>query len=462
MRAAARSSTSTRAGATRSRSSARCGSWSAWARPACRSRTRPGRSAAGTGRARPSSRRPRWSTAFGRRSARVATTRSSSSRAPTRSRSRGSEPALERAVAYADAGADVIFAEALRLASRTSRASRQSSRVPVLANMTEFGLTPLFTLEELRGRASRSRSTRSRRRARLRGRPSDVYRAIRDARGRRRGRTADADARRALRGARLPPLRARARRRWTRSGRERERAPEPDALLVELAAVRARRRTTFGDATLATARLVLADSLGCAALASTHPRARACSGPIVPGTVVPNGSRVPRPTYELDPVKAAFDIGALIRWLDFNDTWLAAEWGHPSDNLGAILALADHLARSGAASRVRDVLDASVVAHEIQGVLALDERVQSRRPRSRAAREGRVDGGSRPAARGSIATRSSPRCRTRGSTGTRCGPTATRPNTGSRKSWAAGDATARGLSAGAARPRAARWATRRR
>jgi len=117
---------------------------------------------------------------------------------------------------------------------------------------------------------------------------------------------------------------------------------------------------------------VLADSLGCAALASTHEACARLLGPIAPGTIVPAGSRVPATNFVLDPVKAAFDIGALIRWLDYNDTWLAAEWGHPSDNLGGILALADHLARTGQPVTVGDVLNASVVAHEIQGVLALD------------------------------------------------------------------------------------------
>ena len=144
-----------------------------------------------------------------------------------------------------------------------------------------------------------------------------------------------------------------------------------DALLEELADY-ALAAHDFGGATRDTARLVLADSLGCAALASTYDACRKLLGPIVPGTVVPAASRVPATSHELDPVKAAFDIGALIRWLDYNDTWLAAEWGHPSDNLGAILALAGHLDRSGRDVTVAEVLDASIVAHEVQGVLALD------------------------------------------------------------------------------------------
>jgi 2-methylcitrate dehydratase len=147
--------------------------------------------------------------------------------------------------------------------------------------------------------------------------------------------------------------------------------PQADELLVELAAYAAN-AGGFGEATCETARLVLADSLGCAALATTHDACRRVLGPIVDGTVVPNGSRVPATRFELDPVKAAFDIGASIRWLDYNDTWLAAEWGHPSDNLGAILAVADHLDRAGTTKTVGDVLDAAIVAHEIQGVLALE------------------------------------------------------------------------------------------
>jgi 2-methylcitrate dehydratase len=144
-----------------------------------------------------------------------------------------------------------------------------------------------------------------------------------------------------------------------------------DSILTELAEY-AIGAGSFSSTTRETARLVLADSLGCAALASTHKACTKLLGPIVPGTVVPNGSRVPATSFELDPVKAAFDTGALIRWLDYNDTWLAAEWGHPSDNLGAILAVAGHLDRAGAPIAMADVLDASIVAHEIQGVLALE------------------------------------------------------------------------------------------
>jgi 2-methylcitrate dehydratase len=151
--------------------------------------------------------------------------------------------------------------------------------------------------------------------------------------------------------------------------------PAPDAELVALADYVADYRVTSDEA-YDTARWCLMDSLGCAMLALRYPACTRHLGPIVPGTTVPHGARVPGTAYQLDPVKAAFDIGCSIRWLDFNDTWLAAEWGHPSDNLGAILAVADHLSRKNLAVgkpplTVRDVLTAMIKAHEIQGVLAL-------------------------------------------------------------------------------------------
>ncbi|ALM51814.1 bifunctional 2-methylcitrate dehydratase/aconitate hydratase [Halomonas huangheensis] len=131
------------------------------------------------------------------------------------------------------------------------------------------------------------------------------------------------------------------------------------------------------DEAFDTARHCLMDSLGCGLLALRFPECLKHLGPIVEGTQVPHGARVPGTTFRLDPVKAAWDIGACIRWLDYNDTWLAAEWGHPSDNLGSILAVADHLsqqrlARGETPLAMRDVLDAMIRAHEIQGVLALD------------------------------------------------------------------------------------------
>src|SRR6202040_3992589 len=123
-----------------------------------------------------------------------------------------------------------------------------------------------------------------------------------------------------------------------------------------------------------TARNCLIDTLGCGLEALEYPACTKLLGPVVPGTIVPNGAKVPGTAFQLDPVQAAFSIGAMIRWLDFNDTWLAAEWGHPSDNLGGILAVADWLSRSGARPTLtmRDVLTAMIKAHEIQGCLALE------------------------------------------------------------------------------------------
>ncbi|WP_323750769.1 bifunctional 2-methylcitrate dehydratase/aconitate hydratase [Marinobacter sp.] len=126
-----------------------------------------------------------------------------------------------------------------------------------------------------------------------------------------------------------------------------------------------------------TARYCLMDTLGCGLLALKFPECTKHLGPFVEGTVVPQGARVPGTTYRLDPVKAAWDIGCIVRWLDYNDTWLAAEWGHPSDNLGAILAVADHLSQKRVANgqaplAMKAVLEAMIMAHEIQGVLALE------------------------------------------------------------------------------------------
>ena len=126
-----------------------------------------------------------------------------------------------------------------------------------------------------------------------------------------------------------------------------------------------------------TARYCLMDALGCAILALNYPACTKLLGPIVPDTVVPHGVRVPGTKYILDPILAAFNIGSMIRWLDYNDTWLAAEWGHPSDNLGAILAVADYVSRKNIAINksplvIRDVLTALIKAYEIQGILALE------------------------------------------------------------------------------------------
>ncbi|MEL7310064.1 MAG: bifunctional 2-methylcitrate dehydratase/aconitate hydratase [Pseudomonadota bacterium] len=152
--------------------------------------------------------------------------------------------------------------------------------------------------------------------------------------------------------------------------------PEPDQELVAIADYVAN-HTIDSELAYSTARHCLMDTLGCGFLALSFPECAKHMGPIVPGTVVPNGARVPGTQHVLDPVKAAWDIGCMIRWLDFNDTWLAAEWGHPSDNLGGILAVADFLSRQRVAAgesplTMRDVLTAMIKAHEIQGVLALD------------------------------------------------------------------------------------------
>src|ERR1700692_1533894 len=152
--------------------------------------------------------------------------------------------------------------------------------------------------------------------------------------------------------------------------------PEPDRVLVDIVDYVLNYKI---DSTLAldTARNCLIDTLGCGLEALTYPACTKLMGPIVPGTIVPNGAKVPGTSFQLDPVQAAFNIGTMIRWLDFNDTWLAAEWGHPSDNLGGILATADWLSRNAVAAgktplTMRDVLTAMIKAHEIQGVLALE------------------------------------------------------------------------------------------
>src|SRR6187431_2929418 len=121
--------------------------------------------------------------------------------------------------------------------------------------------------------------------------------------------------------------------------------PKPDQVLVDIADYALRKDIKSAEA-YNTARLCLMDTIGCGLEALSYPACTKLMGPVVPGTVVPNGAKVPGTSFQLDPVQAAFNIGAMIRWLDFNDTWLAAEWGHPSDNLGGILALADYLSRT--------------------------------------------------------------------------------------------------------------------
>jgi 2-methylcitrate dehydratase len=151
--------------------------------------------------------------------------------------------------------------------------------------------------------------------------------------------------------------------------------PQPDQVLSDIADYVCDFDVQSLDA-YDTARNCLMDTIGCGLLALDFPECTKLLGPIVEGTIVPNGARVPGTQLRLDPIKAAWDIGCAIRWLDFNDTWLAAEWGHPSDNLGAILAVADHLSQKNIAAGkspllMKDVLTAMIKAHEIQGVIAL-------------------------------------------------------------------------------------------
>ena len=221
--------------------------------------------------------------------------------------------------------------------------------------------------------------------------------------------------------------------------------PAPDALLQQIADYTlATDRITSAEA-FDTARLCLMDTLGCGLLALAYPACTKLLGPIVPGATLPGrGARVPGTSHELEPVQAAFNIGAMVRWLDFNDTWLAAEWGHPSDNLGGILAVADWLNRGGEVLSMRDVLVAMIQAHEIQGVLALENafnrvgldhvllvRIASTAVVTRllgGTREQIIDALSNAFLDGG-ALRTYRHA----------------PNTGSRKSWAAGDATSRAV-----------------
>ncbi|MGC9222395.1 MAG: bifunctional 2-methylcitrate dehydratase/aconitate hydratase [Terracidiphilus sp.] len=224
--------------------------------------------------------------------------------------------------------------------------------------------------------------------------------------------------------------------------------PAPDQVLVDIADY-ALNYTITSDLAYTTAQHCLIDTLGCGLEALEYPACTKLLGPIVPGTVVPNGARVPGTNYVLDPVHAAFNIGAIIRWLDFNDTWLAAEWGHPSDNLGGILATADWLSRTALAEgrrplTMRDVLTAMIKAHEIQGCIALENSFNkvgldhvvlvkvastavvcqllglTRDQTINAVSNAWIDGQSLRTYRHA-------------------------PNTGSRKSWAAGDATSRAV-----------------
>ena len=224
--------------------------------------------------------------------------------------------------------------------------------------------------------------------------------------------------------------------------------PRPDKVLADIADYVTRHQIRSVEA-YNTARLCLMDTLGCGLEALGYPACTKLMGPVVAGTIVPNGARVPGTSFVLDPVTAAFNIGCMIRWLDFNDAWLAAEWGHPSDNLGAILATADWVSRSALAAgrkplTMRDVLTGMIKAHEIQGIIALENsfnrvgldhvvlvKVASTAVAAQmlglshaeivnALSNAWIDGHSLRTYRHI-------------------------PNTGSRKSWAAGDATARGV-----------------
>src|SRR6476661_10739935 len=152
--------------------------------------------------------------------------------------------------------------------------------------------------------------------------------------------------------------------------------PKPDKVLTLIADYASKYQVKSAEA-YDTARYCLMDTLGCGLEALEYPACTKLLGPVDPATVTPNGAKVPGTKFQLDPVQAAFNIGAMIRWLDFNDTWLAAEWGHPSDNLGGILATADWLSRTAVAAgepplTMKSVLTAMIKAHEIQGVIALE------------------------------------------------------------------------------------------
>ncbi|MEI3611468.1 bifunctional 2-methylcitrate dehydratase/aconitate hydratase [Pseudogracilibacillus sp. SO30301A] len=198
-----------------------------------------------------------------------------------------------------------------------------------------------------------------------------------------------------------------------------------------------------------TAKYVLLDTIGCGILALNYPECTKLLGPHVPGTVVPNGVKVPGTSNVLDPVKGAFDIGVLVRWLDFNDTWLAKEWGHPSDNLGGILAVADYVSRTRIANGkspllVKEVLEMMIKAHEIQGILALDnslnrvglDHVFFVKIASTAVVT-KMLGGGREEINNALSNAWVDNASLR--------TYRHAPNTGSRKSWAAGDATSRAV-----------------
>jgi 2-methylcitrate dehydratase len=224
--------------------------------------------------------------------------------------------------------------------------------------------------------------------------------------------------------------------------------PQPDQVLVDIADYVTHYRIESAEA-YDTARLCLMDTLGCGLEALDYPACTKLLGPVVPGTVVPHGARVPGTQFQLDPVQTAFNIGAMIRWLDFNDTFLAAEWGHPSDNLGGILATADWLSCTAVAHGkrplvMRDVLTGMIKAHEIQGVIALEnsfnrvglDHVMLVKVASTAVVSGLLGLSREEIVNAlSLAWVDGQALRTYRHA----------PNTGSRKSWAAGDATSRAV-----------------
>ena len=198
-------------------------------------------------------------------------------------------------------------------------------------------------------------------------------------------------------------------------------------LIVELAEYAANYVVDSREA-IDTARYNFMDTLGCGLLALRYPDCTKHLGPVVPGATLIDGARVPGTAWQLDPVQAAFNIGAMIRWLDFNDTWLAAEWGHPSDNLGGILALADYLSRVEAENRLPwRRADGDDQGARDPGRPRAGEQFQPRRPRPRVAGPRRHRRGRDSDARRQLRSRSSARSRTPGSTAARCAPTATRP-----------------------------------
>jgi 2-methylcitrate dehydratase len=151
--------------------------------------------------------------------------------------------------------------------------------------------------------------------------------------------------------------------------------PEYDRVIRDIADYVIDFDVTVSSEAMNTARYCWMDTIGCALYALNYPACTNLLGPIVPGSDMRGGARVPGTDFELDPVRGAWNLGAMVRWLDYNDTWLAAEWGHPSDNLGAIFCLADYLSRSGYDQpplTMRDVLIAMIKAHEVQGVIALE------------------------------------------------------------------------------------------